>query len=172
MKKINMGSVGVILAGFAAIIVTALFVTGFFGDPITCQNTDALIILATVFSVFAGFIIAITAVLGDPGILYSGSWRIASAHRRQLRRSLQRQAVLLYVYLSVLGLTFAAALLGNVESCSVIADWFTRIALSLGAGAFIWSFALPVSIFRANLNRLDEGVEARRRPGNSDPERR
>lgn len=167
MKKINIGLVGVILIGF---VVAA--VTGFFGEAATSQNTDALIILATVFSVFAGFTIAITTVLGDPAILYSGSWRIASAHRRQLRRSLRRQVVMLYVYLSVLVLTFAATLLGNVEGWSSIADWVARIALSLGAGAFVWSFALPISIFRASMDRLDEGVETRLRPGNSDPERR
>lgn len=169
MKKISIGSVIIILAGIAAITVTALFVSGCFGKPTTCQNTNALMILATVFSVFAGFTVAIVAVLGDPRILYSGSWRIASAHRRQLRHSLQRQAALLYVYLSILGLTFASALLSTADDCSLIADWFTRIALSLGAGAFVWSFALPVSIFKANLDRLDEEVKTRRQPRSSDP---
>ena len=171
MKKINIRSAGVLLAGFATIAVTALFVTGFFGEPVTWQNTNALNILATVFSVFAGFIIAIVTVLGNPTILYSGSWRMASAHRRQLRSKLRRQIALFYVYLSILGLTFASALLDNIEGCSLIADWVARIALSLGAGAFVWSFALPFSIFRASMDSLDEGVESRRRPGHSDPER-
>ncbi len=167
MKNINFCSVGIILAGFAAISVTAVF-----GEPLTHKNTEALIILATVFSVFAGFIIAVITVLGDPAILYSGSWRIASLHRRQIRRSLRRQSTLLYIYLAVLGFTFAAALLGNIQGEYQLARYFERIALSLGAGAFVWSFALPVSIVRANMGRLDEEVDTRRRPGGSDLEQR
>ena len=162
MKSISFKLVAIILAGFVAIGVTAVF-----GGSWTYKNTDALIIMATVFSVFAGFTIAVITLLGDPDILYSGSWRIASAHRRQIRRGLRRQAALLYVYLVVLGLTFAAVLLSNIEGESALARWLERIALSLGAGAFVWSFALPALIVRANMDRLDEEVATRRRPDSS-----
>ena len=160
MKRIDIYSVGIILGGFVALAVTFQF-----GEPLANKNTAALTILATVFSVFAGFTIAIVTLLGDPAGLYAGSWRIASAHRRQIRRSLRRQAVLFYVYLIVLGLTFAAALLGNITGDSQLARWFERVALSLGAGAFVWSFTLPVAIFRANMGRLDDEVDTRRQPG-------
>ena len=161
-NKLNWPLVGFVIAGFIAIGVTAVF-----GGSLTHKNTEALIILATVFSVFAGFTIAIITVLGDPAILYSGSWRIASAHRRQLRRSLRRQAALLYVYLGVLGVTFAAALLSNIETEYPLARCFERAALSLGAGAFVWSLALPASIVKASIGRLDEEVDNRSQPGSS-----
>lgn len=163
MKTIDFYSIGIILGGLIAFSVTLVF-----GELLTHKNTVALTVMATVFSVFAGFTIAITTLLGDPGGLYPGSWRIASAHRRQVRRRLRRQAVLFYVYLLVLGLAFAAALLGNIKGDSELARWFERIALSFGAGAFVWSLALPLSVFRANVGRLDAEVDTRRPRGQSD----
>ncbi len=39
----------------------------------------------TLVSILAGILIAIITMLGDPRVLYRGSWRVASAHRREVR---------------------------------------------------------------------------------------
>ena len=158
-RKIAYGRVVLLLLGvavFAAVLWR--------GGSVTDGNTEALRILVTSFSVLAGMLIAIITVLGDPQALYPGSWRIASAHRRRIRYALFRYELLFYVYLVVIALAFAAALLGKIASDAAIARCFERVALSLGAGALVWSFGLPAAIIRARMERLDEEVNKRRAP--------
>ena len=76
------------------------------------ESTRAgLRILATVLAILTGFLIAIITMLGDPRSLLAGSWRVASAHRAEVRHALDRFAVLFYVYLVTIATVFAASLL-------------------------------------------------------------
>ena len=157
IKQIDPLRLAFLLTGFCAAGLAF-----WFGDPLVSGNVEALKILVTAFSILAGIVIAIIAILGDPAGLYSGSWRVASAHRRQIKRRLRRFAVLFYLYLIVIGLTYAAVLAGNSTMCSEIARWAERLTLSAGVGAFVWSFVLPVTIINAHMKRLDEEVKKRR----------
>ena len=161
-RKVDYGRIGFLLAGIAAGGATMCF-----GGPLTAGNTEALRILVTVFSILAGILIAVIAMLGDPRALYRGSWRIASAHRREIRRVLRRYKLLFYVYLVVITLSFAAALFGKTSSAVCVARWFERFALSLGAVALVWSFGLPAAIMKAQMERLDEEVSKRRTSASS-----
>ena len=158
-REIAYGRVGFGLGGLAAFVMIL-----WLGGSATEGNTEALRILVTVFSILAGILIAIITALGDPRALYRGTWRIASAHRREIRRVLLRYELLFYAYLVVITLAFSAALFREIASDAVIARWIERFALGIGAGALVCSFGLPAEIIRTQMERLDEEVNRRRTP--------
>jgi len=147
---------------FLSVGFVAIGLTLWLGEPLTSGNVEALRILVTAFSILAGVLIAIIALLGNPVGLYGGSWRVASAHRRQIRRRLYRYALLFYVYLIVIGLAYASALLGGMGAIPCLAHWIERVALSVGVGAFVWSLGLPRIIVQIHMERLDDAVSERR----------
>ena len=124
-------------------------------------SASALNVLATVLSILAGFLIAVITMMGDPSGLLEGNWRIASVHRREIRRSLNRFSGLFYLYLAVIGATFVASLVEEAVP-EPAHRWVEHAALCLGAGALVFSFGLPAAIRREQLRRLDEEVERRR----------
>lgn len=117
----------------------------------------------TAFSILAGFLIAIITMAGDPKMLYPGTWKVASAHRREIRRALTRYQCLFYVYLTVIVMAFGAALFAKVAADFPVVRWMERVALSLGVAALFWSFGLPTAIIRIQLDRLTGEVEDRRK---------
>ena len=131
--------------------------------PYANGNVEALRILVTAFSILAGFLIAIITMAGDPKMLYPGTWKVASAHRREIKRALTRYQCLFYVYLTVIVLAFSAALFSKIATNLQIVNWIERVALSLGVAALFWSFGLPTAIIRIQLDRLTGEVEERRR---------
>ena len=156
-RTIDYKRVVFILIGLALGILVLVF-----GDRITTGNSEALRILVTVFSILAGIMIAVVTAIGSPEDLYKGSWRIASLHRREKLRIINRYIVLFYVYLVVISLAFISALLGKVVSHSELIPYVERATISLGVAALFWSFGLPSAIWRAQKDRLDEEVENRK----------
>ena len=150
------------LAFIVAGIVPAAFL--FWRGPAISDGVTSptLGILATVFSILAGFLMAVITMLGDPRGVYMGSWRTASAHRRQIKNALQRFVMLFYAYLATILAAFAAALLEEYDAGGICVSWVRHFALSLGFATLVWSFSLPIVIFRTQMNRLDEEVEERR----------
>ena len=121
----------------------------------------AVRILATVLAILIGFLIAIITIQGDPQSLYTGSWRVASGHRRQVRRALDRFTILFYGYLIALILAFGTTLLEGHIPCKTYL-WLNHGAMSFGVTVLIWSLGLPASIRGGQMRRLDEEVSARR----------
>ena len=164
MKRgIAYGRVVLLLIG----LVTGLAIFFLLGTYID-GNMDAFRILITTFSILAGFLITIITIIGDPRSLYAGSWRTASMHRREIHRALVRYKWLFYVYLTVIGLTLLATLLGRPVAddticiAETLGKWFGRSALSLGMAALIWSFGLATAIIQVQVDQLDEEVENRK----------
>lgn len=135
----------------------------YLGPSASNTGDTALRILATALSILAGILLAIIAMLGDPRSLYPGSWRVASAHRRQIRHALNRSAMLFWLYLAVIALAFGATLIESYAPSAIDPRWVKHFALSLGSVALLWSFSLPWVIRKAQLERLDDEVERRRK---------
>lgn len=130
--------------------------------PDPAANTAALRIAATVLSILSGFLIATITLAGDPKALLPGSWRLASAHRNETRRVLDRFAILFYAYLCAIVVVFCAAMLGPyLPQCA--ARWLGHAGLSIGLAALVWSFGLPAAIRSIQLDRLDAAVRERHR---------
>ena len=135
-----------------------------FGEPLTGGNFDALRILVMAFSILVGILIAIITAFGEPRDLRDGGWRKASAHRRFKIRNIDRCVILFYVYLVVISLAFASALLNTIASEVAMVRWVERFTLSAGVTALFWSFGLPEAIRGMQKDRLDQEVDRRRNP--------
>lgn len=152
-----------------ALYIIACFVAGavsaYFAAPFIYKNSDAINIFVTVYSVFAGFLVAVIAVLGDPALLPSGSWRNAENHRQQIRGRLIRHTWLFVIYLVTIAVIFASALLQNAPE-DVVSEgakhWMARIYLGLGVAAFLLSLALPKMLMSVQQARVDAEIERRR----------
>lgn len=158
--------------GLLGLIVLAVLI--YMGPASAPGKSDwALRMLATALSILAGILLAVITLLGDPGGLYLGNWRVASAHRRDIQRTLNRFMLLFWVYLLVIALALVTAIFEAYEPTAgteTWVRWVKHIALSGGCVALLWSFSLPVTIRNAQLGRLDREVEGRRREASAGSE--
>lgn len=130
-----------------------------FGHDLIHNNNEATQIIVTVFSILAGFLIAIMTLLGDQSVL-PGSWRIAETTRTKIRVKLIRQKWLFYVYLVTLSVIFVAAVVR--PSCPELTSWLERIYLGLATTSFLLSFSLPSTLMAVQMERVEAVIGARR----------
>lgn len=152
---------------------------------VLCQPllTDkALDVLVNIYSILAGFLIGIIALIGSPGSLPSGSWRIAESSRENIFRQLKSTKILLYVYLITLFSIFSYKLLavpatleiikGLPLGCEVlpylsnIKICVERFILFLSFIAFSYSFTLPNTLFNIQKKSVDNEIQHRRKKAN------
>lgn len=136
-------------------------------QPWVHGNYDAVEVLVTVFSILAGFLIAITTIMADPVARAPGSWRVASATRREVGKKLQRQKYLFYVYLATLLLIFVCTL--AKDNWPSVVPLMERAYLFLGVFGFVLSFGLPTELVRMQTEAMDRIVEDRARPKSTTP---
>ena len=138
-------------------------IAAYFVQPFIEENSDIVIIVVTVFSVFAGFLIATIAIIGDPRMIHEGSWRIAEAGRDKIRRRLAWHVCLLFFYLITIALLFAGVVLekalpegGKIKAA---VEWSY---LFFGITGFLLTFALPVGLRKMQQEMYDAEIERRR----------
>lgn len=149
-SKVRIGVLASVLAGLSS----------YYGQPLIHGNDQAINIIVTVFSVLAGFLVAIIAIVGDPVLLPPGSWRAAELEREKLNRRLIRHKWLFTLYLLTLALVFFALLFKNKSP--YLAEWLERAFLFFGVFAFALSMALPGSLMKVQRERIDAVIEHRR----------
>lgn len=133
------------------------------GQPFVQGNADLVTVIATVFSVFGGFLIAIIAVIGDPSLIPEGSWRLAEIRRDNIERRLLRHAWLFVLYLMTIAFLFGAVLLAKASPDLLMWRKFVEIAyLFFGVWAFLLSFGLPWALMKLQRARVDAEIERRR----------
>lgn len=151
----------VYISGATVIAGTAAY----FGAPYAVDNhnlTDALI---TTFTVFAGFLVAVIAILGDPSQIPDKKWNKAEAFRVKLETRLLRHTYLFLLYL----LTVAALLVSLFISQEIFAEhtatklWVTRAYLFLSVGGFLATMMLPTTLIRIQRSRADAEINRMRR---------
>src|SRR5260221_8949379 len=75
-------------------------------QPYVGHNPDIVLIIVTVFTVFAGFLIAIITIIGDPIMVREGSWRVAEMGHERMRSRLFSHIVLFLLYLITIAVLF------------------------------------------------------------------
>ncbi len=163
--------------------IASLFVSFFFCiifQPFL--NEKALDLLVNIYSILAGFLIGVIALIGDPSSLPKGSWRIAESSSRNVYRNLQGTRNLLSIYLLTLFLIFMYKLLSvnGVEALfhsnnltfvkkstlQTIKVWSEMGILFLSFMAFSYSFKLPAKLFSIQQQRVNKEIESRRKKAN------
>jgi len=147
-----------ICAAVAAIAAT-------FGQPLVHENPDAVLIIITVMTVFAGFLVAIIAILGDPAMLPGGSWRAAEGARDRVYATVATHTWLFRLYLLAIALLFLGTLLSKAPNGSWAAEvkpWVERLYLFFGVFSFGLTLALPSMLARLQMARVDAEIGQRR----------
>jgi hypothetical protein len=151
------------------VLATLLGCAGaYYGQPLIHGNDQAANIIVTVYSILAGFLVAIIAIIGDPLLIPPGSWRIAEGNRQKTVQRLTRHKHLFYIYLLSLCFVFASALFKDKHPTCTI--WFERGYLFLSIFAFAMSLGLPGALMRMQEERVDHIIETRRQSKKSQPE--
>ncbi|MEW5894453.1 MAG: hypothetical protein AB1650_01660 [Candidatus Omnitrophota bacterium] len=132
----------------------------YYGQPLIHGNDLAINVIVTVYSILAGFLIAILAVVGDPLLLSSGTWRAAEMDRNKIIMRLNRHKVLFETYLVTLLLLFLSLLFKEGELAGI---WLERGFLFFGTLSFICSFYLPRILMKAQEERIDAEIKRRRK---------
>lgn len=131
------------------------------GQTLIHGNAQAINIIVTVFSILAGFLVAIMTIMGDPGAFAGRSWRANEQNRSNIFNRLVRQKWMFSLYLTTLGLILAASLLEKKLPCVV--TWIEHIYLGTAIAAFILSMGLPSALMDIQLSRHEEVIKAKRK---------
>ncbi len=144
-----------IASAILALVVSSA--AAYFGQPAIHGNDQAVNVIVTVYSILAGFVVAILGIVGDPALLPHRSWRIATARRDEIRQRIVRYGVLFVLYLITLLLVFLAALLKDDSGCWRV--FLERAYLFCGTFSFMFSFVLPFILIKVHNQRLDEEIK-------------
>lgn len=129
-------------------------------QPLAHGNDDVINIIATIFSILAGFLVAIITLVGDPSSLPKGSWRIAQLASKRTKRRLVRNYWLFMCYLVALVLTLATLLIGKLGGTVLLV--FEYLYLFFAIVGFLFSFFLPAHLMKMQKERIEYEIQARR----------
>src|ERR1043166_9025050 len=131
-------------------------VSAYYAQPFVHKNADLILVVVTVFTVFAGFLTAIITIIGDPIMIPHGSWRIAELRRESMIARLNWHVALLICYLLTIGVLFTGVILERaLDEHNVWRLWIERAYLFLGVTSFLFTFALPAALVRMQSARYD-----------------
>ncbi|MDR1889171.1 MAG: hypothetical protein LBQ81_07335, partial [Zoogloeaceae bacterium] len=145
---------------FAALTLVLSVLISYLGQPLIHGNDQAVNVIVMVFSVLAGFLVAIIAVVGDPVLLPPGTWRAAEIERDKLVNRLVRHKWLFVAYLITLALIFFALLVAKALPDWGV--WLERLFLFFATFSFLLSLQLPSALMQAQRERIDAVIEHRR----------
>lgn len=157
-----LNNMGIDIKRVGYFIVSLIFgiIAGYQGQPLIHNNSQAINIIVTVFSVLAGFLVAIMTIIGEPGASFGKSWRACEKNRKNVFARLVRQKWMFYLYLSTLGIIFLTSLVKDISP--VLTVWLERIYLGGATTAFLLSLGLPASLLNIQLERHETIIKAKR----------
>lgn len=138
--------------------------TARYGQPLIHKNNDAINIIVTVFSILAGFLVAVITLVGDVSTIPSGSWRVAQQFGDQTKARLIRHRDLFILYLLTLGLIFIGSLLKELSDIFLL--WLERVYMFFAGTAFVFSLSLPHALMTFQEERLQAEIDRRRQEEN------
>src|ERR1700676_4527195 len=139
-------------------------ISAYYVQPFVHKNTDFVLIVVTVFTVFAGFLIAIVTIIGDPIMIPDGSWRTSELGRERMESRLFWHIVLFVLYLLTIALLFVGVVVEKTLNGHDVAKiWIEGSFLFVGISSFFFSFRLPGSLLEMQRARYDAETERRRR---------
>jgi hypothetical protein len=144
------------IAKIAAAICISVTV-GYQFQPLIADNSDAVNTVVTIFSILAGFLIAVITLIAEPTLKIAGNWQELQLMKSTINRKLFRQKLLFFFYLATLGASLATFLIP--DGCDVAQRWAESIFLALATFVFLASFELPGSLMRIQMERYDAALE-------------
>lgn len=145
------------IASFALISVFSVGIGCFFHDRIS-NNADAVNIIVTVFSVLAGFMMAVVGLLPDATIKRARTTEELILMKKTVERKLRRHEWLFYLYIVTLGLSLCLNLIKDETEWKKYAEMFF---LSLSVFVFILSLTIPSALRQIQMDNYKAEIESR-----------
>jgi MFS family permease len=155
-RPISRISIGYLTASIAAGVLASVWC-----QPLVHENKDAHDVIVVLFSILAGFLVAIMTIVGDPATYRTTAWKTHERIRETIFARLARQKWLFYLYIVTLGLLFASVLAG--KRYPQITIWTEYVYVGLAVAAFFLSLRLPAMLMSIQLDRHDEIIEEKRK---------
>ncbi|MGP9666257.1 hypothetical protein ACT3TY_16760 [Halomonas sp. AOP22-C1-8] len=153
----NTSSKKVILT-IVAIAVAVL--SGWYLQPWYHDSEDSPAVLVTIFSVLAGFLVAVMAIVANGSTRRGRNWRQDTYYLKLLRKEMRRHKVTFFIFIIVLALTFLTTI---SSSWHVNAQKIVEIlALSFATLGLIDSFRLANILGNSQLESLEHEIRVRR----------
>lgn len=146
---------------FAVCVALWSFLVACLSQPLIHGNQDAINVIVTVFSILAGFLIAVITLVGDPKSLPSGSWRAAKLGSELTYNRLNRHKWLFYLYLVSLFLIFISIVIKS--SFPVLQISIEYAYMFFATAATFFSFKLPAGLMQLQQERIEQEIEERKR---------
>lgn len=141
-------------------LLVAIGVSCFIGyrfQPMVANNPDAVNTVVTIFSILAGFLIAVITFIAEPTMQKARTWEELQRMKITVRRKLIRQKLLFFLYLLTLGIALAMFL--TPPTMLELLKWLQATFLGLATFVFLVSFSLPGSLMKIQMERYDATLE-------------
>lgn len=145
------------LAKLTAAILVSVAV-GYYCQPLVAKNKDAVNAVVTIFSILAGFLIAVITLVAEPILRQAKDWQELQLMKQTVKRKLFRQRVLFFIYLLTLGVALSTFLVP--ENQIDWRRWLEGTFLGLATFVFLASFGLPGSLIKIQMDRYEAELDA------------
>ena len=142
-------------------IVLAVIVSAFVGywfQPSIANSPEAVNTVVTIFSILAGFLIAVITFIAEPTLSRAKDWQELQLMKATIQRQLFRQKALFFLYLVTLGIALAMFLVPKAHTETLW--WLQTCFLGLATFVFLASFALPGSLTKIQMERYEAALES------------
>lgn len=130
---------------------------GYRFQPMVSNNPDAVNTVVTIFSILAGFLIAVITFIAEPTLQQAKNWEELQHMKETVRRKLFRQKLLFFLYLLTLGVALAMYL--TPPELTEVLRWLQTVFLGLASFVFLASFSLPGSLMKIQMERYEAALE-------------
>lgn len=138
-----------------AVVVSST--VGYCFQPTIAHNTNAVNTVVTIFSILAGFLIAVITFITEPTLRQATNWQELQLMKKTIERKLFRQKALFFLYLATLGVALVMFLMPT--EMIVTLKWLQGTFLALATFVFLASFTLPGSLMRLQMERYEAALE-------------
>lgn len=133
----------------------------YFCQPLIHGNQDAINVIVTVFSILAGFLVAVITLVGDPKSLPAGSWQMARLGSDLTYNRLIRHKWLFKSYLITLFLIFLSIVIkGKFDLIQCVLEYAYMFFSTISC---ILSFKLPSALIELQQERIEHEIAERRK---------
>lgn len=140
------------LIGLACLLLLSIL-SGYYLQPRISGNKDAINTIVTIFSILAGFLIAVITFIGDPGLR---GWKDLQLDKRAAQAKLSRHRMLFHLYLFTLALALAMFLVP--DTFEKLQLWLERFFVGSATFVFFASFTLPRSLSALQMERYESAL--------------
>lgn len=146
------------------IIIVFSGIISYFAQPHIHGNEKAVDLIINVFSILAGFLVAIMTLFSDFSINNETNWREVSLQKQTIRVRAAKNKHLFYCYLIVLVFVFISILFAKSEGYlyQEIVKYAEYIYLYFASIALGYSLFLPNKIYQLQKEKLDNAIKERK----------